>query len=353
LKSTNLSAVKSINEELSNEFERLSLTFIRSSVLLSKKDIKRFIRGHQRSLIHLLEKILSSGQNNYFDRKEFILRGCLFLRQLKAEFPKVFKTKMTISRELLSYFESEFANRCLVSRKKLESSSYGQDLQAILIAPLKEAIADYHTISFRRIAYLASLMDLIHAAVEQKIPEKIFFEQLLMINFNKSLFLNYCIEQVNPNLENEELTERLFRLVNTRKELYKIISSRIDSLVPKLPKPLDFIFDYLNQEIIALENLIRITKDFKQSDLLASQFKVSLSVKQLALFMQLQVSCGIILEDKPKIIHQYAIGHYSTKNKIQISEKSFKNGYYIHSAEDIKKIIQKLQEMVIIAEAQL
>ena len=83
---------------------------------------------------------------------------------------------------------------------------------------------------------------------------------------------------------------------------------------------------------------------------LESNFKVTFTVRQLALFINLQVEAGIITIKSPKLLHQYITKHYSTTEKEVISEKSFKNAYYGYVDKDIQKVIEKIVVMLNIAQ---
>ncbi|NTE01520.1 hypothetical protein G6M26_27020 [Agrobacterium tumefaciens] len=82
----------------------------------------------------------------------------------------------------------------------------------------------------------------------------------------------------------------------------------------------------------------------------AGNFTVSLSVKQLAFFAYLQVESGIILSQTAKQVHQHFASRFSTIEGGAISEKSFKNAYYSHAPADIVKVIDKLSQMLALAE---
>lgn len=108
------------------------------------------------------------------------------------------------------------------------------------------------------------------------------------------------------------------------------------------------LLQYLNKELKLLD------VDTAQGDTTnypsKGHFTVSLSVKQLAFFAFLQVESGIILSQTAKQVHQHFASRFSTIEGGAISEKSFKNAYYSHAPADIIKVIDKLSQMLALAE---
>jgi len=90
-----------------------------------------------------------------------------------------------------------------------------------------------------------------------------------------------------------------------------------------------------------------------QHGLLDERYKVTLTVKQLAIFTHLQVEANIIIAETPKLLHEYIAKHYSTNETDRISAKSFKNAYYSASTGDLEKIIDKIVTMLAIAQEKL
>jgi hypothetical protein len=113
-----------------------------------------------------------------------------------------------------------------------------------------------------------------------------------------------------------------------------------------LPGIKSSLLNFVDAEISHLQSLEKIGGDLASYGQINENFRVSFSVKELAYFIHLQVECGIILEEKPKKIHQYIVGHYSTQETEKISEKSFKNATYSRSPNNVKKVITKLTEML-------
>lgn len=97
----------------------------------------------------------------------------------------------------------------------------------------------------------------------------------------------------------------------------------------------------------------RIGAHLNHQGLLDNRYKVTLTVKQLAIFIHLQVQAKIIITESPKLLHEYISKHYSTNETDRISAKSFKNAYYSASTEDLEKVIEKIVTMLAIAQEKL
>jgi hypothetical protein len=81
----------------------------------------------------------------------------------------------------------------------------------------------------------------------------------------------------------------------------------------------------------------KIGANLNHHGLLDNGYKVTLTVKQFAIFIHLQVEAKIIITETPKSLHEYISKHYSTNDTDRISAKSFKNAYYRASTDDLKK----------------
>ncbi|GAA4213206.1 hypothetical protein GCM10022289_45030 [Pedobacter jeongneungensis] len=88
----------------------------------------------------------------------------------------------------------------------------------------------------------------------------------------------------------------------------------------------------------------------KEEGFQQGSFRVGFTVRQLALFVRLQVESEIIIAQSPKTLHRYVTRHYSTMEKENISEKSFKNAYYSAMGNDVEKVIEKIATMLAIAQ---
>ncbi|GGE47002.1 hypothetical protein EV200_104275 [Pedobacter psychrotolerans] len=78
-----------------------------------------------------------------------------------------------------------------------------------------------------------------------------------------------------------------------------------------------------------------------------------MTVRQLAIFIRLQVEAKMIVFQSPKMLHQFIAKHYSTTEQDQISSKSFKNVYYANADQDIEKVIEMMVTMLALAQEKM
>ena len=129
-------------------------------------------------------------------------------------------------------------------------------------------------------------------------------------------------------------------------QVFKTISIPYNRNLPDIDESL---LRYIESEISYLKSIDTIAEDLSSGGILDTNFRVNFTVRQLALFIHLQVEAGIITSQSPKTLHQYVTKHYSTVEKDNISEKSFKNAYYGNAGKDVEKVIEKIVDMLAIA----
>jgi hypothetical protein len=174
---------------------------------------------------------------------------------------------------------------------------------------------------------------------------------LTSLNFNHPSFYHSCCSHFNHELQQCENINEQYRLIHFFKKLigqvFKTISIPYNRNLPDIDESL---LRYLESEISYLKSIDTIAEDLSSGGILDSNFKVNFTVRQLAMFVHLQVEAGIITTQSPKALHQYVTKHYSTVDKDNISEKSFKNAYYGNAGKDVEKVIDKIVAMLAIAQ---
>ncbi|MET4081544.1 hypothetical protein ABIB40_001493 [Pedobacter sp. UYP30] len=156
--------------------------------------------------------------------------------------------------------------------------------------------------------------------------------------------LDSQLKTINDPLEQQQY---LFHLQKTFEQASIFASKSFFKGRPKLGIAL---ISYIETELKLIDHLMDAGYGNADKDPFLGSFTVSLSVRQFAFFVFLQVETGILLTRTAKQVHQYFASRFSTIEGGTISEKSFKNAYYSHASEDIKKVIEKLSQMWVIAE---
>jgi len=174
---------------------------------------------------------------------------------------------------------------------------------------------------------------------------------LISLNLNHPAFYTFCCSFIQSEIQScEDLTTQY----KTSYLIKKCISQTAPAISchhsPHLPPINTTLLAYMTAEITYLQSIDSIAGELSHQSLLNNRYKVTLTVKQLAIFIQLQVSAKIISPGSPKLLHEYISRHYSTMETSHISAKSFKNAYYSASTTDLEKVIDKLLTMLAIAQ---
>ncbi|MCX2429633.1 hypothetical protein [Pedobacter sp. GR22-10] len=174
---------------------------------------------------------------------------------------------------------------------------------------------------------------------------------LISLNLNHPAFYTFCCSFIQSEIQScEDLTTQY----KTSYLIKKCISQAAPAISchhsPHLPPINTTLLEYMTAEITYLQSIDSIAGELSHQGLLNNSYKVTLTVKQLAIFIQLQVSAKIISPGSPKLLHEYISRHYSTLETSHISAKSFKNAYYSASTTDLEKVIDKLLTMLAIAQ---
>lgn len=215
----------------------------------------------------------------------------------------------------------------------------------ILILGLPSEV-DYNSLRFAK-----ELMNYIFNEHKSNLTDENIITALVVRQFNHPMFFEFCKMYISERLTKLSVISDHFReLIYTRKNLLQNFPLNVKPYSPRSETIHDALLKIIDSELDFIKELDFLNTELINSGLLDSNYKVSLSVKQLAFYVFLNVEAGIITEQKATRIHQYVINHVSTAEKQEISEKSFSNGYYVHSPEDIRKVSDKLARMLAIAQ---
>lgn len=346
---------QAILKALKNECSRVLTLILHSR--LSEEATRSIIRRHQYSLTILQNKIHkkledlnaaneSSAQLNAATLKEFSGEIVALGASIRKYFPTHFDTQHPAG---LTELESDIAllNDKLDQIKSNSNIDTDKDLFYMLREFLTPSNLAKSNTTYFQLDYLHKIMDQLLDLSEQNggYHEQPYINLLIANNFNCPIFFHYCCSAILSDRDGcSNITLSYHELLWNQKNIQQIHSSTSRPFNPSLPGIKQSLLDFIQAEISYMQNLNIIAGELNAQGTLQDKFKTSFSVKELAFFIHLQVECGIILEDRPKRVHEYVVGHYSTRETMKISEKSFKNAYYSNSRED--KVTAKLAEML-------
>lgn len=342
-------------EELSVESERISAA-IRLAMVNLKTDLAViYLRQHQNGILSLFEKIEdnqtkdSTSQLPHQLLKIFEVLSML-LTEIEDRFPDCFDFStlipVRIASEKIRHIWLKWEDLAQQLSKNSFEREFIEDMEKLIpINGIQNA-----GISFHRIKYILDFIQSFSRQIQDHPTEEILEIIIYMIsaNFNHPGFYNYCNNFIQSQKDFIETMEGQFRLLSYLKKRFEQIVAIIpEHYQPNLPPIQQSMVRLVNAEIAYLESIDLISNDIGMN---TKHFKVDFTVRQLAIFISLQSASGIILSDKPKLIHEYVTDHYSTPDQKRISEKSFKNAFYGNNSADLDKVLEKITQMLVIGQ---
>ncbi len=341
--------------------EQLMLAFLHGQSDGPVKKVRTVFRQQQHELLlmcDMAEGLKESeiqnravGELSYPEQFQEIILG--LLDEMQIRLPYLWSYSFMVPRVLLKRFVNE--NRILLKGvlKDMTDKGYPNKLVDFIYHLYFSLAEGCATISFYQLNYLKELINVLSDELKGRVTEnqRYCYNLLILCNLNSPEFYGLCRDSLFAQGDiNHPVQERIVFLIAERKSVRQMSLMMKKPYISSSPSLDKMLLSFIDEEIVYLRELQHIGTDLTGSALNDNSFKVSFSVKQLAFFIHLQVESGIILEQRPKQIHLHSVNHYSTEDRLQISEKSFKNAYYSHADEDIKRVSAKLSEMLAIAQ---
>lgn len=278
---------------------------------------------------------------------------------------------LTVIRKMRKFYPEEFdrlypapilqleSDAGRLNKKLAELSSGASEEQMELLSILKTIMSYSYLKSikagFFHLEFLEEMLAVL-SAIKEPSDSKLTRWMSLMIEYglNSPAFYSYCcMEIMRRHNRCQDIFDSYSVLYWIKKKLQQLVPWTKISFHSTLPDIKSSLLNFVDAEISHLQSLEKIGGDLATYGQMDQNFRVSFSVKELAYFIHLQVQCGIILEEKPKKIHQYVVGHYNTRETEKISEKSFKNASYSRYQNNVSKVMTKLSEMIALAQGDL
>ncbi|MGN8056058.1 hypothetical protein ACTJKN_07290 [Pedobacter sp. 22163] len=342
-----------------------------SARIIDQLHLSEALNGNNPSVIARYQRSLCILDDSIWEEIE----NASTLKEKHTEFKQQFLKKFSgvllkLTREIRKFFPENFDERYPAPMLHLQSEARHLDKKLAKLS--SQAVSDAEnellsiletTISlsnlrsikagFFHLGFLADLLGAMNAAEDSSGNKTQRWKNLMIeYGFNSPAFYSYCCMEIIKKRDNcQDIIESYSELYWIKKRLQQLVPWNGMPFHKALPDIKISLLNFVDAEISHLQSLEKIGGDLAGYGQINENFRVSFSVKELAYFIHLQVECGIILEEKPKKIHQYVIGHYSTRETEKISEKSFKNAYYAKGSDGVKKVIEKLSQMLARAQA--
>ncbi|MEH3114388.1 hypothetical protein [Pedobacter terrae] len=354
---------KALQDKILKESKRITNSILHHVAQVEPDKSKTYVRQHQRGLMQLineLETVITDGEP-YADqaqRNEEISSIVNLLHQmvldLQQHLPYYFDFDCPVSAFCQKQLFLDIAANSSQVLKKVEELQADHETITLFKQMFENLNNHPGRFTFEQAGYLYDFFESLKMALDNFLLPLDLSQIILLLvslNFNHPSFYHACCQHLNLELQNCENISEQYRLIHFFKKLigqvFKTISTPYNRNLPDIDEA---ILRYIENEISYLRSIDTIAEDLSRGGILESNFKVTFTVRQLALFVNLQVEAGIITTQSPKLLHQYITKHYSTSEKDIISEKSFKNAYYGNVEKDIQKVIEKIATMLSIAQ---
>jgi len=355
--------------ELETEIKQESIRII--SVLknaichLKPQKARHYIAQHQHSLEVLLQEtqIISSNQsmnekNNDPGLIQIFFHGISnIIQDIKRNFPEYFNYESLLPEKQWFTEMENLKKQAQELIHTLTTHQNDKDTTKFLESLLGSSFQPGTPLTYNAINYWQSFLKQLSHKLRHQTEKNTTLElisTIISLNLNHKDFYQFCCNYINTQLQTcEEMSAQHKTLSLIKKSITQIYPITNNHYNPALIPIKQSLLKFVTSEIEYLKSMEHISNDLYQHSLLDSKYKVTLTVKQLAIFIHLQVTAKIIIPGSPKILHEYIAKHYSTSETSRISVKSFKNAYYSASTEDLEKVIDKIVTMLAIAQEKL
>lgn len=344
-----------IKVEYQNECERIILTLVTKASEMEPYKAKSLLNQAQFSIINHLQTFTTSEPVNNKMADERFSFICTQLNSMLAilhfRFTDLIDKEQAIPTVLLRAKIDEY-----LSQFDFVFGETSNDDEISEVYDLLKVIfqVEGQFTSVAKLNYLHEKLSKIYHWAKELDHEKTkldFMLFLVSINLNHPKFyLHFCKYIMGENAKASDFIQQHQNLVFLLKLVKQILQQPGQSYNPSQPPIQQSIIRFIKAELGYMKTIDALASDMSKNRILDQHYKVSFTVKQLAIFFSLQVEAGIIIADKPMHVHQHAVRHYRTQDVDAFSEKSFKNGYYGGMSNDFEKVIEKLVDMLGIAQ---
>jgi len=323
--------------------------------------IKSYFFHHQQSIAFLSDRIYvhiikleadDKQQNHRKNEMELMLQALEnILTFLETNLTLYFDIKGKVPDSMIENYKTTQTKRCQDLLQSFEEKKTDPALRSILSSMLtfqnKRPEARITFSQFNWVKNLHHQLSLYVITPDEVANDLGLIRLLVTMNLNTAEFYWHCCTGLQKEL-NAELTvaEQYKKLAALKKWLNQHPKLDVAGYLHGQLSIKVALLKFIKAEIKSLNELELIAHDLVSSGILASNFKVSLSAKQLAFYIFLNVESGIIITEKPKKLHEFIVSHVDSAQKQGLSLKSFKNNYYSHAPADVKKVEERLAGML-------
>jgi hypothetical protein len=351
-----------LKSDIKLESERILIALQCNTARMDPIKIQQYIHQHQHALhitVQRLEDAISAQEDDGRKETNELLFYSLenLILDLQKYFPASFNYRETVPvflyQKTVAQIDQKASGLVKIISERKNPKQPINNLENILSGILTA----HKNITYGQQAYMDYMLDSLTEQV-QRIESGLevldIILRIISLNYNHPGFYEFCCTYFSKEVERcEEISAQYTTLNFIKKCINQISPLTAQKYSPDLPSIQDSLLKFISSELDYLNSMDNIGAHLHQHGLLDDRYKVTLTVRQLAIFIHLQVEANIIISETPKLLHEYIAKHYRTNETDRISAKSFKNAYYSASTEDLEKVIDKIVTMLSLAQEKL
>lgn len=276
-----------------------------------------------------------------------------FLHYLKQEFPDHFDASHCISWYEQDGFQCSITIRLKLLRKKWRSSCAADEslqklaFSAFEIVPGHGIVKRYngHFLSFLT-CLLSGMETLVFTGSSEK-DTALLIHCLIAANFNDPAFIRYDREQIlKMAIVMEDKATQLDFLWTQQKLLHQIVPDRNSGYYQRAESVSDQLDCFLEEEIGYLKRTIPALPQAITETRKPAMLHFTIPVESIAILLRMMVETGIIKTSNLTQMFNTVLPALRSKNKEDITLKSFHSKYYTTDLRHINAVKDLLYEMI-------
>lgn len=334
-------------------------------LLRRKREIRLQVRKYHSNLVYLIDTVIEYQKNKYLEMPELTVLFVLLqskLEELLLLVENRFSDYLSLDERVPITYLMLSRNELELKLKKLSekaSDSFNSIILKIVIQNVVRFLKSFSgkKVTYRQLLYQKELLQSIKN-IENSDEENVFSEidkVLIERNFNSTEYIDYIIEHINEEIDNEEsLTYRINKLLLYQKEFDRIHSDERISFDPSKNNIKRVLENWFKQEIVYLEKIHELTLKTNSQDInptaesgtMNTKIECNLSADQLALILRATDEARIVKARSMNHFFKIVVPYLSTPLKKDLSYSSVRSRSYSPEDRDKEIAIKTLERII-------
>jgi len=255
-----------------------------------------------------------------------------FLHHLKAYYPQWFDLEATMPLQIRVKIAAILLQNFNHWRSQIPANALPKILVSLLTHAVHQAALEHRKMSFQQIFYLQKLLKQV-LKIEMSLAAEAYteklVEQLLVLNFNHPLFVNYVAETIwNQVNKLEEAADKKRLLYQYQKNMNQLQTHPHYALFANTETCCKTLLKMLEQEILFSQQITQLEQKPKEEKENNLSIQTCLSVSQLALLLRILIQTKMIQYDNQSELIRRVAALMHTQKTPSISAESLRTKYY-------------------------